>query len=457
MAKDRRLKGTGTIFKRNGKFVHQYSDIDGKVKTITLKDECGKPVTLRAKADAIVAELTRERQKIEFIENRLEYMAQVAGSRKIIQRSRVKLSELWEMYLRNPNRPDSGKLTLKRNELYCRKFLSFLAEKKIDSIDDITFDTAATFMTNLWSTGISPKTYNYYLQTLKLVFKTLLQDDSPFRNIKAKTATTESRKPFTPEQVSAIFKTLDDDNYHILHKPQMRILFLLGLCFGLRMHDAACFRWDYIQGDGTVKFKARKTIKTMKQYIVLPIPSILEEQFKIAETWKRNEYILPDVAERYGYNSSGISTDVDKLLRSAGIQTKEQPVETRRMFYINSQGETKQRRIGRYSFHSFRHTFCTIAASSGKDLSLIRSIVGHSNVAMTEHYTHYTLEAKKSVIESIPLAVMTNSPRISAEIPLITAFQQADTEALAKVINYLESNLSDKQKREILELLVESF
>lgn len=76
---------------------------------------------------------------------------------------------------------------------------------------------------------------------------------------------------------------------------------------------------------------------------------------------------------------------------------------------------------------------------------------------MTEHYTHYTLEAKKSVIESIPLAVMTNSPRISAEIPLITAFQQADTEALAKVINYLESNLSDKQKREILELLVESF
>lgn len=116
------------------------------------------------------------------------------------------------------------------------------------------------------------------------------------------------------------------------------------------MHDAACFRWDYIQGDGTVKFKARKTIKTMKQYIVLPIPSILEEQFKIAETWKRNEYILPDVAERYGYNSSGISTDVDKLLRSAGIQTKEQPVETRRMFYINSQGETKQRRIGRYSF-----------------------------------------------------------------------------------------------------------
>lgn len=130
MAKDRRLKGTGTIFKRNGKFVHQYSDIDGKVKTITLKDECGKPVTLRAKADAIVAELTRERQKIEFIENRLEYMAQVAGSRKIIQRSRIKLSELWETYLRNPNRPDSGKLTLKRNELYCRKVPFFLSGEK---------------------------------------------------------------------------------------------------------------------------------------------------------------------------------------------------------------------------------------------------------------------------------------------------------------------------------------
>ena len=30
-------------------------------------------------------------------------------------------------------------------------------------------------------------------------------------------------------------------------------------------------------------------------------------------------------------------------------------------------------------------------------------MVGHANIQMTEHYTHYSLDSKRQVIESLPL------------------------------------------------------
>ena len=48
MAGKRRTKGTGTLFKKNnGRYALRYEDIDGKIKTVTLKNQQGKPVTLR--------------------------------------------------------------------------------------------------------------------------------------------------------------------------------------------------------------------------------------------------------------------------------------------------------------------------------------------------------------------------------------------------------------------------
>ena len=183
----------------------------------------------------------------------------------------------------------------------------------------------------------------------------------------------------------------------------MRIVLMLGLSFGLRLHDAVCFQWSCIKGDA-VEFKPAKTKRRSKEMLCLPIPSILQQQFELAKTWKRNEYVLPQMAHRYQTNSSGISQDISKLLRASGIETLEAADSSiRRQKYRNSSGEICTRHIGRYSYHSFRHTFCTMAANAGQDLSIIRSMVGHANIQMTEHYTHYSLDSKRQVIESLPL------------------------------------------------------
>ena len=221
---------------------------------------------------------------------------------------------------------------------------------------------------------------------------------------------------------------------------------MLGLCFGLRLHDAACFQWNYIKGD-TVEFKPAKTKRRQREALILPIPPILQQQFERAAHWKQDEYVLPNVARRYQINSSGISQDIAKLLKAAGIETLETASNaTRRQKYRNSSGKLCSRHIGRYSYHSFRHTFCTIAANAGKDLAIIRSIVGHANIQMTSHYTHYSLESKRQVIESLPLPQRTiaKPPPLQELIPSLTPSQLAD------LGSWLERKLTSELKKELL-------
>ena len=48
MAAKRRTKGTGTLFKKNnGQYALRYEDIDGTIKTVTLKNDNGSPITLK--------------------------------------------------------------------------------------------------------------------------------------------------------------------------------------------------------------------------------------------------------------------------------------------------------------------------------------------------------------------------------------------------------------------------
>ena len=86
-------------------------------------------------------------------------------------------------------------------------------------------------MMELWNQNISSRTYNKHLQALKLIFKTVLPDNSPFAELKAKLLEQESRKAFSREQINAIFAKLDDPEFYLLYKNADR--FDAGLVFRL--------------------------------------------------------------------------------------------------------------------------------------------------------------------------------------------------------------------------------
>ncbi|MCR5775499.1 MAG: tyrosine-type recombinase/integrase, partial [Lachnospiraceae bacterium] len=58
-----------------------------------------------------------------------------------------------------------------------------------------------------------------------------------------------------------------------------------------------------------------------------------------------------------------------------------------------------------FTFHSTRHTFATRCAESGMDLQVLKTILGHSSLAMTaDLYSHVLPDKKKEAMQNVSAA-----------------------------------------------------
>lgn len=395
MTKKRRAKGSGCLFKKsNGRYAYRYVDFQGTTKTQTLCTPDGTPVTNYENALQVVNTLQQQFQDAASISTKTEYLAKVAEYKKLICVNDFKISEIWERYLNSASRPDSGTTTLEFYHKAVRIFQRWLLvnhpEKNL--VRHIDSEITNEFAIYYWRTGISERTYNARINSLKLIFKTLLKDNNPFADIRIKTEQQQTRKAFTAEQLQAIFAKLDEPTYYMLYKDQMKLMLQIMLYTGCRGEDACLMQWSSVDiAAHEFVFTPLKTARKHPEPVHIPMANVLFQQLSRLTEHSTTEYVLPEVAERYKRNPSGISVDVSKLLVAAGIKT------TKSKNHLH-----RQRAVVEYSMHSFRHTFCSMAANAGIDLHVIQSMVGHTQVVMTEHYTHYSFDAKRKAIEALP-------------------------------------------------------
>lgn len=65
-----------------------------------------------------------------------------------------------------------------------------------------------------------------------------------------------------------------------------------------------------------------------------------------------------------------------------------------------------------YTLHAMRHAYATMLVRAGVDLSTIRDLLGHSDVAVTSVYLHSDLHSKRAAVEQLPvLGAMDGSGR----------------------------------------------
>ena len=268
---------------------------------------------------------------------------------------------------------------------------------------------------------------------LRLIFKHLKDaaglEENPFEGIQHKPNEVVSRKEFTPEQVKAIFDGFQTGffyeaemerlaagqgrerikirkEYVPMNKDEMRVLLYLCCFTGCRGQDGCLMTWKNVDlRTKIISFIPRKTAqRTGGRSVSLPIAPDLLNALNEALTWRGDnkpteDYILPKVAERYKRNPSGIAKDVMKIIQCAtGLETTVDKSELygRRKIAANA-----------YGLHSFRHTFVSFCANAGVPYSVVASIVGHGNPAMTEHYSHISTESKRSAVNALPSLAMT--------------------------------------------------
>lgn len=445
MKKGKRINGTGSIWKRNKNFVWQYYDaVIRKSVAKTIRDKNGIPVKTKADAEKIVAELQKELFKAQSIESKAEYLSVVAEAKKLISRERkIRISDIWQEYLSNSSRPDSGAKTLLYYQSAVTAFTNWLLEKhsEISTVDEITEKTANEFSSFCWKSGISERRYNGIIGTLKLVFKIIRRnEDNPFESVKKKIEQKQRKEAFTLEQLKAISKTVDSPSYYMLYKSEMRLLLLLMLYTGARLEDACLMSWESIDfKKRLITFIPSKTARRKPVPVIIPIASVLyDELSKIADKHKEC-HVIPDVAKRYFANASGISKDIVQLIEDSGIQTKAEP-----------KGLSRKLPVVKYSAHSFRHTFCSLALNAGMPLTAVQSIVGHATPLMTQHYSHISLATKESIIKCLPsLAGSEKEEKPS----FADSIEKLFLDKREKLIPALEKILSEEQKEKLLFLV----
>ena len=402
----RRTNKSGSVFaKPNGSYCIMYKDPatnKRKKKTLYKVDANGKRSVIKTKRDADRAaiEFMQDIEKINSIESKVEYMAKVAESKKLVRTISIPLDKLWVNFENHPNVKSIAPKTKVGYQSICKKFVDYsINEAGLTKVNQIDENVALKYFSFIWQSGISERSYNAHLQGLKRIFNILNGNnskdpaDNPFNAIESKTVQTQRREAFTLEQLASIFKLLSDDSpYRMMYKSEMRLLIKLMVYTGCRGQDACLMTWDNVDFEkGLISYIPEKTRRKVNKNVTLPIHGDLEFELQQALKSRVNDFVIPNVSDRYERNKHGISKDIKKLIKESGVETNASNDKLRRV-----------RSITKYSMHSFRHTFVSIAAQSGIPLAVVQQIVGHASDDMTRHYTHIDQENTKKAINALP-------------------------------------------------------
>ncbi len=428
----RRNKGAGTVYKR-GKFYYLEYTVNGQKKKTSLKTTKRKEAEEKAKELVPLLQASTKEQ----------IAVHIAEAKKLRRQSGLLCENIWNEYIKQPNRPDSSENTVKWYKKIFDKFIDWIGKKhpEVKLASQVDNSVANEYFNYLWSRKISTRTYNAYLQTIKLVFNTIKEsaalDGNPFEKIGKKIEEKESRKEFTKEQVKSIFEAFDNPEFYLLHKEQMNVMFNICCWTGARGQDACLMRWENVNFENNlISYIPEKTRrKTSSRSVSVPMHPQLRQALIEASEWRRDEYIIPDVAERYKTNPWGISKDSIKVFQFIGLQTATDKVKTRRKL-----------KASQYSMHSFRHTFVSFCANSGVPLAIVQSIVGHGSPAMTRHYAHISQEAAKKAVDSLPIIGSGNKVFEKRE-QLKKLIDMIPEEKLEKAAEMLKSTLTDYTKK----------
>jgi len=258
------------------------------------------------------------------------------------------------------------------------QFLHFVEERyNIDSIRDINHHIIRSWLIELMENGITARSVNRKLTTLKSFYKFLLKEglvsENPMNKILAPKVT--RRLPYFVEQEKmALLFTEDyfDDDFSGLRD---RLILEIFYNTGMRLSELINLKHQDIDLD-------RSTIKVLgklNKERIIPFGENLKILLIRYTEQKKKEIDKPEAFSYF------LITDKAMQLYSKFVY--------RVVHKYLSLVSTLEKR----SPHVLRHTFATHMLNNGADLNAIKELLGHSSLAATQVYTHTTIEQLKSI------------------------------------------------------------
>ena len=425
----------GTVYQKepNGIYYFRYQ-VNGARKAISLKTRNKQQAIKEAEKYVPLLQATSS----EVIAAHVQHARNLATPEK-----NLLLYQAWEEYEKSPDRatPDTVSEALAYKSTFA-EFVEWVNDPQA-TLRDITETTAMQYADYMRQQNIAVSTHNRKLKRIRKVFKVLQEycsEDNPFQPAVLYRKEREEREQdvhrlsFTREQEQQLRNVLADDHYKVLNKPEVRVIYYLGMFTGQRMKDCVLLRWSKINLDMNRIWV--KQFKTGKE-VTIPIAPALREVLLEALEWKKSDldYVCPNIAMRYNKtNALGknvgnnlVNIDMLRVIRWIGLEPS-----------VNVPGRDKKVTV--YGFHSLRHSFASYCAEAGVPQATVVSILGADSEIVTKYYTHVGDEAQKQAIAAVS-GVSLPTPaqnKIDEALALINNSTASSDEILSQVKAILE-------------------
>jgi site-specific recombinase XerD len=255
--------------------------------------------------------------------------------------------------------------TITNYNLHLRTFCSWCRQMSIDYLK-LTPRQAKYYRDALYSTGLSGKTINTMMGTLRTFYEYLMEEERIQGNpiLKNLRVREEPRYP-TP---------LNEDEQHVLltaleSKAQhIRLAFRTMLATGIRVGEASKLTKDDIQFDSNRVILIIRKAKGGKSRIV-PINN-REVALQLYEYSRE----IPDGEPLFRVAKRTIQGHAERIRKSTGVN-----------FYC----------------HRTRHTYATSLLAKGTRLDIIQRVMGHADISTTRKYAETLIQDILSIAEPI--------------------------------------------------------
>jgi integrase len=277
-------------------------------------------------------------------------------------------------------------------ELYqksVQKFLRFLGPRASCDLADIHKKDIVAWRNSI---DLSPATINGDLKVAKMIFSSARKDDlievNPTEFVAfVKNGSDEStRRPFTLAEIGRVLEAAG---------PEWRSLVLFGIYTGQRLGDLAGLTWANVD---LQRNELNIVTRKRKKRVVVPMAVPLREHIlSLPSSDDTNAPLHPKAYHLLirDHRVRTLSGEFGDLLAAAGLRAKLPHVACKN-------GRGGRREPMELSFHSLRHTACSLLREAGVSEAVTMQLIGHDSVEVSRNYTHVGTDALSRAVDTLP-------------------------------------------------------
>jgi len=223
----------------------------------------------------------------------------------------------------------------------------------------------------------SPRTIEYVLGVIRQIWNLarregIVQGDAPTRTVRKPKKDNRRMRFLNHEEAGALLINLKKKS------KQLHDITLLSLHTGMRAGEIFSLTWADLDFErNTILIRDPKASKTRTAFMTDEVREILSS----LEKGERSDYIFKD--KRH----NGQIKEISHVFREVVNEMK-----------LNK-GITDPRQ--KVVFHTCRHTFGSWLAQRGTSPFVIRELMGHSSLSMTERYSHLSEQALRDAMDTL--------------------------------------------------------